>query len=107
MWDLGGQANLRPSWATYYTRTDCIILVSMAPSRTSPLVPQKALSPLCLAMPSTDVLHTRTVTSCDGANISGGFEATSHSLKVHTIHNILRVTENRLDDDVSQPDNCL
>jgi len=27
VWDLGGQANLRPSWATYYTRTDCIILV--------------------------------------------------------------------------------
>ena len=27
VWDLGGQANLRPSWATYYQQTDCIILV--------------------------------------------------------------------------------
>lgn len=27
VWDLGGQANLRPSWSTYYTLTDCIILV--------------------------------------------------------------------------------
>lgn len=27
VWDLGGQANLRPSWSTYYTQTDCIILV--------------------------------------------------------------------------------
>ena len=29
VWDLGGQANLRPSWATYYQQTDCIILVKM------------------------------------------------------------------------------
>lgn len=28
VWDLGGQANLRPSWATYYQHTDCVILVS-------------------------------------------------------------------------------
>lgn len=28
VWDLGGQANLRPSWATYYTQTDCVIMVS-------------------------------------------------------------------------------
>ena len=27
VWDLGGQANLRPSWATYYQHTDSIILV--------------------------------------------------------------------------------
>jgi hypothetical protein len=27
IWDLGGQANLRPSWATYYQHTDCIIMV--------------------------------------------------------------------------------
>ena len=27
IWDLGGQANLRPSWATYYQNTDCIIMV--------------------------------------------------------------------------------
>ena len=27
VWDLGGQANLRPSWATYYQHTDCIIMV--------------------------------------------------------------------------------
>lgn len=24
---MGGQANLRPSWATYYQHTDCIIMV--------------------------------------------------------------------------------
>jgi ADP-ribosylation factor family len=29
VWDLGGQANLRPSWATYYQHTDSIILVSI------------------------------------------------------------------------------
>jgi len=27
IWDLGGQANLRPSWATYYRSTDAVILV--------------------------------------------------------------------------------
>lgn len=27
IWDLGGQANLRPSWTTYYTHTDAIIVV--------------------------------------------------------------------------------
>ena len=27
MWDLGGQANLRPSWATYYRATDAVIVV--------------------------------------------------------------------------------
>lgn len=29
VWDLGGQANLRPSWATYYQHTDCVILVRL------------------------------------------------------------------------------
>eukprot|EP00884_Botryococcus_braunii_P016534 jgi/Botrbrau1/3564/Bobra.0078s0021.1 len=27
VWDLGGQANLRPSWATYYKHTDAVIVV--------------------------------------------------------------------------------
>ena len=27
VWDLGGQANLRPSWATYYRATDAVIVV--------------------------------------------------------------------------------
>jgi GTPase SAR1 family protein len=27
VWDLGGQANLRPSWATYYRSTDAVIVV--------------------------------------------------------------------------------
>jgi len=27
IWDLGGQANLRPSWTTYYRSTDAVILV--------------------------------------------------------------------------------
>lgn len=27
VWDLGGQANLRPSWATYYKSTDALIMV--------------------------------------------------------------------------------
>lgn len=27
VWDLGGQANLRPSWATYYRSTDALIMV--------------------------------------------------------------------------------
>ena len=27
VWDLGGQANLRPSWATYYRSTDAVIIV--------------------------------------------------------------------------------
>ncbi|KAK9804160.1 hypothetical protein WJX73_006716 [Symbiochloris irregularis] len=27
VWDLGGQASLRPSWASYYKATDAIILV--------------------------------------------------------------------------------
>ena len=27
VWDLGGQANLRPSWATYYRTTDALIMV--------------------------------------------------------------------------------
>jgi ADP-ribosylation factor-like protein 5B len=27
VWDLGGQASLRPSWATYYPSTDAVIVV--------------------------------------------------------------------------------
>ena len=27
VWDLGGQANLRPSWQTYYKATDAVIMV--------------------------------------------------------------------------------
>lgn len=27
VWDLGGQANLRPSWAAYYKATDAVIVV--------------------------------------------------------------------------------
>ena len=27
VWDLGGQANLRPSWAQYFTATDAVIVV--------------------------------------------------------------------------------
>ena len=27
VWDLGGQANLRPSWATYYKSTDALIML--------------------------------------------------------------------------------
>jgi len=27
VWDLGGQANLRPSWATYFPSTDAVIMV--------------------------------------------------------------------------------
>ena len=27
VWDLGGQANLRPSWAAYYKATDAVIMV--------------------------------------------------------------------------------
>mmetsp|Transcript_21573 Transcript_21573/g.54927 ORF Transcript_21573/g.54927 Transcript_21573/m.54927 type:complete len:189 (-) Transcript_21573:1649-2215(-) len=27
IWDLGGQQNLRPFWATYYKRCDCVIMV--------------------------------------------------------------------------------
>ena len=27
VWDLGGQANLRPSWQTYYKNTDAVIVV--------------------------------------------------------------------------------
>eukprot|EP00210_Caulerpa_lentillifera_P007112 g6805.t1 len=27
IWDLGGQANLRPSWAAYYKSTDAVIMV--------------------------------------------------------------------------------
>ena len=27
IWDLGGQSNLRPSWATYYRHTDAVIMV--------------------------------------------------------------------------------
>jgi ADP-ribosylation factor-like protein 5B len=27
IWDLGGQAGLRPSWTTYFTATDAVILV--------------------------------------------------------------------------------
>ncbi|GAB4818763.1 hypothetical protein N2152v2_005809 [Parachlorella kessleri] len=27
VWDLGGQASLRPSWSTYYPNTDAVIVV--------------------------------------------------------------------------------
>lgn len=27
VWDLGGQANLRPSWQTYYKATDAVIMI--------------------------------------------------------------------------------
>ena len=27
VWDLGGQANLRPSWQTYYKNADSVIMV--------------------------------------------------------------------------------
>lgn len=27
VWDLGGQANMRPSWVQYYKHTDAIIMV--------------------------------------------------------------------------------
>lgn len=27
IWDLGGQASLRPSWASYYQSTDAVIVV--------------------------------------------------------------------------------
>ncbi len=27
VWDLGGQANLRPFWATYYQATDAVMMM--------------------------------------------------------------------------------
>ena len=27
IWDLGGQQNLRPFWATYYKKSDAVIMV--------------------------------------------------------------------------------
>ena len=33
IWDLAGQANLRPSWATYYAATHAVIVVADSTDR--------------------------------------------------------------------------
>lgn len=46
VWDLGGQANLRPSWATYYQQTDSVILVVDSTDRGRIGIARKELSSL-------------------------------------------------------------
>lgn len=46
VWDLGGQANLRPSWATYYQHTDCVILVVDSTDRGRVGIARKELATL-------------------------------------------------------------
>lgn len=46
VWDLGGQANLRPSWATYYRLTDAVIVVIDSTDRARASIAK--VGPACL-----------------------------------------------------------
>ena len=53
VWDLGGQANLRPSWQTYYKATDAVIMVvdSTDRARVGIAKVSSTFSLVCLLLP--------------------------------------------------------
>ena len=56
VWDLGGQASLRPSWASYYRSTDAVIMVLDSTDRARVRIAKVCSRPEC-QLPSQSAIR--------------------------------------------------
>eukprot|EP00033_Pygsuia_biforma_P000855 GCRY01000993.1.p1 GENE.GCRY01000993.1~~GCRY01000993.1.p1 ORF type:complete len:180 (+),score=9.67 GCRY01000993.1:290-829(+) len=84
MWDLGGQDSLRPSWSTYYTDTQALILViDSSEPETLPLA-KKELEKILI---NDDLKDSALLIFANKQDVKGALsaEAISNQLNLHAI----------------------